>query len=178
MDSGVPPSRSAMPSSFDDDIDFRESSRWAKLKRLILQDPLIPLGCALTVAALLGASRAMKQNDHVKANKMFRRRIYAQGFTILAIVAGSSYLNKDKEQRKRDIELEKERAQRERREKWLAELDFRDQEEKELRAEREMRRKRMAEEKAQKAAQEATGPVSEAVKGLWWSKADDDKKDR
>jgi hypothetical protein len=138
-----------------------------------MQDPLVPLGCALTVAALLGATRAMKRNDHVRANKMFRRRIYAQAFTILAIVVGSSYLNKDKEARKRDIEDEKEKSRREKREKWLAELDFRDAEERGLKAEREERRRRRAEERGEEylvVKREGEGKVSEAVKGLMWSK--------
>lgn len=43
------------PSSFDDNTDFYEESRWTKLKRKIIQEPLIPLGCALTVWALLEA---------------------------------------------------------------------------------------------------------------------------
>jgi hypothetical protein len=117
----------------------------------------------------------MRRNDHATVNKMFRRRIYAQGFTILAIVFGSSYFNKDKEQRKRDIEEEKERARREKREKWLAELDFRDQEERERRAEMEARRARKGGAVAESGAGE--GGVGEAVKGLMWRKGDE-KKDR
>ena len=192
-----------MPSSFDDDVyvpellnwvdraniifsDFRQDNRMAKLKRLIMQDPLVPLGCALTVAALLGATRAMKRNDHHTANKMFRRRIYAQGFTILAIVVGSSYFNKDKEARKKDIENEKERTRREKREKWLAELDFRDAEEREMKAEREMRRKARIEERERGESGEGyvtmerqgEGKVTEAVKGLMWSKDGSESADR
>lgn len=151
--------------------DFRDDNRLTKLKRLILQDPLVPLGCCLTVWALLSASRAMKRNDHATANKMFRRRIYAQAFTIAAIVLGSSYLSKDKDLRKKDIEEEKVRAQRERRDKWLAELDFRDAEEREAKAEREARRARARGENGG-----GEGKVTEAVKGLMWSK-DGEKKD-
>jgi hypothetical protein len=151
-----------------------------------MQDPLVPLGCALTVAALLSASRAMKRNDHATANKMFRRRIYAQGFTILAIVFGSSYLNKDKEERKKAIEEGKERTRKERREKWLAELDFRDQEEREMRAEIDARRARRAAERdgepyvvaKDKNSGGGEGSVTEAVKGLMWSKGDEKKEDR
>ena len=155
----------------------------AKLKRLLLQDPLVPLGCALTVAALLGATRAMKRNDHATANKMFRRRIYAQGFTILAIVVGSSYFNKDKEARKKNIEEEKERSRREKREKWLAELDFRDAEEREMRAERDKRRRARQEERDGGGegyvtmAKEGDGKVTEAVKGLMWNKDGSEKRD-
>lgn len=111
----------------------------------------------------------MRRNDHATANKMFRRRIYAQGFTIVAIVLGSSYFSKDKEQRKREKEEEKERIGRERREKWLEELDFRDQEEKEQRREMEGRRRR-ARETVLGGGKDADGKggVGEAVKGLMW----------
>ena len=59
-----------------------------KLTRRLREEPLIPLGCLLTCWALLGASRAMKAGDHNTTNRMFRRRIYAQGFTIAAMAAG------------------------------------------------------------------------------------------
>jgi hypothetical protein len=43
------------PSSFDGNEDFYEESRWGKFKRKVVQEPLIPLGCALTVWALYEA---------------------------------------------------------------------------------------------------------------------------
>ena len=43
------------PSSFDNDADFYEESRWQKLRRKIVEEPLIPLGCALTCWALYEA---------------------------------------------------------------------------------------------------------------------------
>lgn len=43
------------PSSFDNDVDFYEESRWQKLRRKIVEEPLIPLGCALTCWALYEA---------------------------------------------------------------------------------------------------------------------------
>jgi len=160
----------------------------AKLKRLILADPLVPIGCLVTIAALIGATRAMRKNDHRTANKMFRRRIYAQGFTIVAIVLGSGYYNKDKEARKKDIENEKERSRIEKRDKWLAELDFRDAEERVLKKEREERRRRRAAGENGDAENEGymvvsrdgdeSGKVTEAVKGLMWSKDGSEKKDR
>lgn len=158
----------------------------AKLKRLILADPLVPIGCLVTIAALISATKAMRKNDHHTANKMFRRRIYAQGFTIVAIVLGSGYYNKDKEARKKDIENEKERSRREKRDKWLAELDFRDAEERVLKKEREERRRRRAAGETGDAEEylmvsregESEGKVTEAVKGLMWSKDGSEKKDR
>lgn len=43
------------PSSFDGNSEFYEESRWAKLKRKLFEEPLIPLGCALTCWALYEA---------------------------------------------------------------------------------------------------------------------------
>ena len=43
------------PSSFDDNTEFYEESRWAKLKRKLFEEPLIPLGCGLTCWALYEA---------------------------------------------------------------------------------------------------------------------------
>ncbi|KAI6890119.1 Threonine dehydratase [Hortaea werneckii] len=47
------------PSSFDDDSEFYEESRWAKLQRRIKEEPLIPLGCALTCWALIEAADSL-----------------------------------------------------------------------------------------------------------------------
>jgi hypothetical protein len=74
----------------------------------------------------------MRSNDHARANIMFRRRIYAQAFTITAIVVGSSYWSKDREKRKEFDAIEKERLRIEKREKWLDELEARDLEDREF----------------------------------------------
>jgi hypothetical protein len=94
--------------------------------RRIKEEPLVPLGMLLTCAALFGAARAIKSQDHARANIMFRRRIYAQGFTLAAVVAGGWYLRSEREKKKEVETLEKERANAERREKWLKELEARD----------------------------------------------------
>lgn len=43
------------PSSFDGDANFYEESRWKKLKRKMMEEPLLPLGCGLTCWALYEA---------------------------------------------------------------------------------------------------------------------------
>lgn len=76
---------------------------------------------------------------------MFRRRIYAQFFTIAAIVAGSAYWSQDRSKRAEFEKVEKERLAVERRERWLAELDARDREDREIREQlRESRERRLA----------------------------------
>jgi len=94
------------------------------------EEPLIPLGMILTIGAFSGAARAIKARDHARANIMFRRRIYAQGFTLLALVAGSFYLKGDREKRKEVEALEKEKEASVKREMWLKELEARDEEDK------------------------------------------------
>lgn len=150
-----------LPSSFDGNEDYYEESRLAKLGRRLKEEPLIPLGCILTVWALMGATKQIRAGDHNAANKMFRRRIYAQGFTIAAMFVGSVYWKSDREKRKQWDQLNTEKVQKEKRERWLAELEARDEEEKALQARRDRWMKRQAEAKAGGGTS-----VTEAVKDL------------
>ena len=76
----------------------------------------------------------MRHGDKHKTNRMFRRRIYAQGFTILAMLAGSIYWDKDRSKRKEYQGLIDEKKKKEKHDAWIRELEIRDQEEEELRA--------------------------------------------
>ena len=89
--------------------------------------------------ALFGATRSIRAGDHNQANRMFRRRIYAQGFTIVAMVAGSMYWQTDRQKRKEFDLVIAERKAKEKNEAWIRELEARDQEAKELKAAREAR---------------------------------------
>ncbi|PSS15338.1 hypothetical protein M430DRAFT_77085, partial [Amorphotheca resinae ATCC 22711] len=132
-----------LPSSFDDNADFYEENRWQKFSRRLKEEPLIPLGCALTCMALLGATRSIRAGDHNRTNRMFRARIYAQGFTIVAMVAGSMYWQTDRQKRKEFEGVIAERKAREKNQAWIRELEARDEEEKELKALKE-KKKRLA----------------------------------
>lgn len=121
------------PSSFDDDPEFFEENRWKKFKRRLIEEPLIPLGCAATCWALFEAGRSIRSGDKEKTNRMFRRRIYAQGFTLVAVYVGSLYWDSDRKRRKEYTGLVKEKKDKERHEKWIRELEIRDEEEQELR---------------------------------------------
>jgi hypothetical protein len=91
----------------------------------------------------------MRKGDHKATNMYFRRRLYAQAFTIAVLVAGNMYWQKDRVKRK---EYEKQVAQKERmdkRDRWLRELEMRDEEDKAW-------KERMA-KKARGAAEEAKG---------------------
>ncbi|CAG8971408.1 hypothetical protein HYALB_00001990 [Hymenoscyphus albidus] len=144
-----------LPSSFDGNSDFYEENNWQKLSRRLKEEPLIPFGCALTVAALIGASRSIRSGDHNKTNRMFRARIMAQAFTLVAMVAGSIYWDADRKKRKEFEGAVSERKAKEKNESWIRELEARDQEEKELKALREKR--------ARRAAGERVGKVEEVV---------------
>jgi hypothetical protein len=135
----------------------------------------------------------MRSGDKARTNRMFRRRIYAQGFTILAMVGGSAYWESDRAKRGQFDELSEEKRRKEKRDAWIRELEVRDAEEDELRRLRDnLVRGRAAEKtglaegtarKAELAAKEkesaervvrsaleagdVEGPVMAAVRGLW-----------
>ncbi|KAF9699261.1 hypothetical protein EKO04_003203 [Ascochyta lentis] len=126
-----PRNSAPLPSSFDENADFYNENTLDKMWRRFREEPLIPLGCGLTVWAIVGATRSMRKGDHKMTNLYFRRRLYAQGFTIAVLVAGNLYWQKDRVKRK---DYEKQVAEKERmdkRERWLKELEMRDEEEKE-----------------------------------------------
>jgi Hypoxia induced protein conserved region len=72
---------------------------------------------------------------------MFRARIYAQGFTLAAMIAGSMYWQTDRQKRKEFDKLVEERKAREKNEAWIRELEARDEEEKDFKRVREARRR-------------------------------------
>ncbi|KAJ9640176.1 uncharacterized protein PV06_10700 [Exophiala oligosperma] len=126
-----PLSETSVPSSFDNE--FFEESRFQKFWRKIRQEPLIPVGCAATCYALWMATRSIRAGDHHQTNRMFRARIYAQGFTLLALVAGSYFYKDERIKRKAFESALDEKKTAEKREKWLRELEARDQEDREWR---------------------------------------------
>ena len=118
----------SVPSSFDDNPDFFQEQRLSKIWRKLKQEPLIPLGCVATSYALYQATKSIRQGDHHQTNRMFRARIYAQGFTLIAIVAGSIFYKDERMKRKRFEQVVEDKKAIEKREKWIAELEARDRE--------------------------------------------------
>ncbi|RCI07984.1 hypothetical protein L249_7813 [Ophiocordyceps polyrhachis-furcata BCC 54312] len=127
-----PPLPGSMPSSFDSDPDFHKERRMNKFVRKLKEEPLIPLGLGLTVFAFVNAYRAIRRGDSHQANRFFRLRVAAQGFTVLAVVGGGVFYSNDREKVKELRQLEAQRAAEEKRQKWLRELEARDEEEKAL----------------------------------------------
>ncbi|KAF3919011.1 hypothetical protein ABW20_dc0110682 [Dactylellina cionopaga] len=118
-----------MPSSFEGNEEFYETSRLSKLARRITGEPLIPIGMALTCWALIRASRSIRAgNDRDYTNKMFRRRIYAQAFTVAAMVGGS-YWYADEHKARKNLEFKvAEQKAREKNRAWIKELEAREEE--------------------------------------------------
>ncbi|EKD21816.1 uncharacterized protein L3040_005329 [Drepanopeziza brunnea f. sp. 'multigermtubi'] len=140
-------SNSPLPSSFDGDTEFYEENRWQKLFRRLKEEPLIPLGCGLTCWALFNASRSIRAGDSNRTNRMFRARIYAQAFTLLAMLGGSMYWKTDRQKRKEFDDVLAEQKAQEKRAAWIRELESRDAEEKELKAERRRKLERLEKRK-------------------------------
>lgn len=133
-----------LPSSFDSDEDFYNENGFQKIMRKLKQEPLVPLGCILTVAAFTGAYRAMRKGDHKRVNRMFRYRIAAQGFTILAMVAGGIYYNDDRHKEREMWKAKRDTEDEEKRQKWIKELEARDEEDKLAKDIMDKRRQRAA----------------------------------
>ncbi|OGE51859.1 hypothetical protein PENARI_c012G11349 [Penicillium arizonense] len=121
-------SREPVPSSFDDNFQFTEETGVQKFTRRLKEEPLVPLGCAATCYALYRAYRSMKSGDSVEMNRMFRARIYAQAFTLVALVAGGMYFKSERQQRREFEKAVEDRKKQEKRDAWLHELEVRDKE--------------------------------------------------
>ncbi|CZT49434.1 related to Respiratory supercomplex factor 1, mitochondrial [Rhynchosporium secalis] len=157
-------SSTPLPSSFDGNTDFYDENRWQKFSRRLKEEPLIPLGCALTCWALFNASRSIRAGDSNRTNRMFRARIYAQGFTLLAMIGGSMYWQTDRQKRKEYDVVVAEKKAKEKNALWIRELEVRDEEEKELKREMERRRERSERRKGGEAKKEQATQGGEGEK--------------
>ncbi|KAL4998788.1 hypoxia induced protein conserved region-domain-containing protein [Aspergillus recurvatus] len=122
-----------LPSSFDGHEQFQEETPLQKFGRRFKEEPWVPVGCAATCYALWRAYRSMKAGDSVEMNRMFRARIYAQGLTLLAVVAGGLYYRTERTQRREFEQALEIRKGQEKRDAWLRELEIRDKEDMEWR---------------------------------------------
>ncbi|KAJ5949161.1 hypothetical protein N7454_000745 [Penicillium verhagenii] len=128
--------REPLPSSMDSSessLQFQEESGAQKFTRRLKEEPLVPLGCAATCYALYRAYRSMKAGDSAEMNRMFRARIFAQAFTLVALVAGGMYFKTERQQRREFEKAVEERKSQEKRDAWLRELEIRDKEDREWR---------------------------------------------
>ncbi|KAG8902192.1 Respiratory supercomplex factor 1, mitochondrial [Tulasnella sp. 417] len=80
------------------------------------QQPLVPLGAAITVWSLLGAVREFKRGNSQNVNRYLRFRVVAQGATVAAMLIGSVIYEKS-------IREQKEAEEKQEREKMMSILD-------------------------------------------------------
>ncbi|XP_062332017.1 HIG1 domain family member 2A, mitochondrial [Osmerus eperlanus] len=71
------------PLSRPKDETFKE-----KFIRKTKDNPFVPIGCLGTAGALMYGLRAFKQGKTRQSQMLMRGRIFAQGFTVVAIIFG------------------------------------------------------------------------------------------
>ncbi|KAJ6015533.1 hypothetical protein N7540_010124 [Penicillium herquei] len=121
------------PSTMETTTQFQEETGMQKFTRRLKEEPLVPLGCAATCYALYRAYRSMRAGDSAEMNRMFRARIFAQAFTLVALVAGGMYYKAERKQRREFDQAVEERKSQEKRDAWLRELEIRDKEDRDWR---------------------------------------------
>lgn len=97
---------------------------------------------------------------------MFRARVAAQGFTVIAMVAGSMYYSKDREKTKELRKLKEERDAEEKRQRWIRELEARDEEDKLMRAAIDERRRQKMDAAAAAAAEKNKEELAQSTGGI------------
>ena len=110
----------------------------------------------------------MRRGDHDQVQRMFRARIGAQAFTVVAIVAGGAYYGEDRKKRAELLKLEAQQRAEERHARWLHELEVRDAEERNLQDAMRKRRERVesrraADRAATAAVKDETGRQGDAA---------------
>ncbi|XP_015232375.1 PREDICTED: HIG1 domain family member 2A, mitochondrial [Cyprinodon variegatus] len=66
----------------------KDESFKEKFLRKTKENPFVPIGCLGTAGALLYGLRAFHQGKTRQSQMLMRGRIFAQGFTVVAIVVG------------------------------------------------------------------------------------------
>ncbi|KAM6976616.1 HIG1 domain family member 2A, mitochondrial [Aplochiton taeniatus] len=66
----------------------REETFKEKFIRKTKDNPFVPIGCLGTAGALMWGLRAFKQGKTRQSQLLMRGRIFAQGFTVVAIIFG------------------------------------------------------------------------------------------
>lgn len=94
---------------------------------------------------------------------MFRARVAAQGFTVIAMLAGSMYYNKDREKSKELRQLQEARDAEEKRLKWIRELESRDEEDKAIKAKLERKKQLAAAARAEEVAESESAKTEDST---------------
>ncbi|EPX73769.1 hypoxia induced family protein [Schizosaccharomyces octosporus yFS286] len=68
-------------------------SRSEKLTYVLIHNPLIPLGCVMTVGTFLASGYHLRRGNELKANRFMKYRVLSQGFTLAAVAFGVLFMN-------------------------------------------------------------------------------------
>lgn len=90
------------------------------------QQPLVPLGTLLTSAAVFLAAKSLKQGRKADTQKYFRYRVGFQAFTLVALVMGGIYYQKETAEQKQSREDKMREKAKVREQLWIEELERRD----------------------------------------------------
>ncbi|XP_065077497.1 HIG1 domain family member 2A, mitochondrial [Ochlerotatus camptorhynchus] len=71
-----------------DYADIHAETTREKMERKLKENPLVPIGCAATLGALGYGLWSFRQGRRQMSQYMMRARIFAQGFTVLALIVG------------------------------------------------------------------------------------------
>ncbi|GAA5868908.1 hypothetical protein JCM5296_003457 [Sporobolomyces johnsonii] len=80
-----------IPEAWSPEVPPPPQTTWERFIHKFKEEPLVPIGCAATVAALLAASSALQKGNRTQFNKFLRYRVAAQGLTVVAALGGSIY---------------------------------------------------------------------------------------
>ncbi|KAH7474780.1 hypothetical protein PRIC1_013088 [Phytophthora ramorum] len=73
-----------------------KKSLWARVK----EDPIVPLGCALTCAVLLGGLVTFQRGQSKLGNKFMQARVVLQTATVFALAGGAALSAGEKQAKK------------------------------------------------------------------------------
>ena len=107
----------------------------------------------------------MRRGDHNQVQRMFRARVLAQGFTVAAMVAGGLYFGAERHKERELWKLQEAQTAEEKRQRWIRELEARDEEDKAMREKLDKRRKKAAENAARDGFKDAARKADDKVEG-------------
>ncbi|OWZ16288.1 hypothetical protein PHMEG_0009941 [Phytophthora megakarya] len=86
------------------DFSWMEDERYGGKKSLwtrVKEDPLVPMGCALTTAVLLGGLMTFQRGQSKLGNKFMQARVVLQTATVIAVAGGAALAAGDKKEKKK-----------------------------------------------------------------------------
>ncbi|CAI5745460.1 unnamed protein product [Peronospora destructor] len=86
------------------DFSWMEDERYSGKKSIwtrVKEDPLVPLGCALTAGVLLGGLVTFQRGQSKLGNKFMQARVVLQTATVVALAGGAAMASGEKDEKKK-----------------------------------------------------------------------------